>query len=368
MGTRPPALVVLALVGLALAIGTPAASAHAPSGPDGLTSQVHADVPAEPPRIDAVAVQDGVLYVRSDDEPFNRAFDPATETLRLVAIPPKKRDAITPVTTSCIATDPDVCYRAVPRSTAIEESADGGATWSRAWGLARADLEGLARARSVDVEFDPSDFRISSVAVASTADGYVVLAAAEYDGLVMRHEDGTWERIGFADGRVPALDADPTLLRSYPQVWALGAFCLLLALYTEARGMRGRSPGRFVVGTVFLILGVLAAAVAILGNRVQPWSEAFFIAAFMLGMGAVFAVAATLLGAALSAGSPGSRFPSALGLAVLGSVAVWATTTLIPTPPAGGSWAVHIAVGTVTLGAFAVGGMHLMRRGEPAAA
>ena len=353
------------LVGLALAVGAPAASAHASSPPIGPAGRVGTDVPAPLPQIDAVAVSGGVLYVRNAEEPFSQVFDPATETLSLVAIPPGKRDALTPVSQSCLAEDPRICYWTVPGRLAIAESGDGGETWTVAWQVTEADRERIARSYSAVYDLGPGDFFISSLAVASSADGYVVLASAEYDGLVLRRADGTWERIGFADGRLPALDWDPRLWQPYPVVLAIGAFCLLLVAYTEARAARGRNRGLVAVSRSLLVAGLLLAMIVVSSNHVGANGDTQPDARFGESVLAFFALAATCTGAALRAALPGSRFPAVLGLATLGALAVWVATDLAPSPRPGETWWLPGTIAVFIVITCAIFGVRLLRRGEP---
>jgi hypothetical protein len=349
------------LVVLALAVGAPAASAHASSPQSHPASRAGFDMPPPPPRVDAVAVQGGVLYVRFDESEFNQVFDPATESLRYVTMTPGERNPITPVTESCVVSNPHICYGSVAHRLAIDESIDGGSTWSTAWEVSEPDRVILAH--NYDAVRLPGELFISSVAVAETIDGYVVLAAAGADGLVVRHEDGTWERIGLTTGRVPALGADPWLWKPYPVVWAFVAFCLLLVVFGEARGLRDRYAARVAFGWLLSALGLLLAYWVARMNGVGPKGDTLPDAAFWESAEATIALVLTLAGVAVADGALGALYARALALAVVGSLIAWKAAALALDP--GHSLWNAGWVAALVVAEFAIIGAYLMRLGKP---
>ena len=99
-------------------------------------------------------------------------------------------------TTACVPSAPRHCFHIVRGRLAVQESLDGGSTWADSWSvppgrqrfLARAYPEGQPDGRSVGA---------GAVAVLPLGDQYLVAVAIGRDGILERHPDGRWERIGF---------------------------------------------------------------------------------------------------------------------------------------------------------------------------
>lgn len=94
----------------------------------------------------------------------------------------------------CVPGKPRVCYRATHDGIGVEASEDGGDTWRLEWGLSDAQVGDLNRQYNAAY----GTARTDSVGVFLTESGYMVVAGNGADGLAIRHEDGTWERTGFA--------------------------------------------------------------------------------------------------------------------------------------------------------------------------
>jgi len=97
---------------------------------------------------------------------------------------------------ACVPADPRHCYRTVPGRLAVEESVDGGGTWTGAWSISPGRLRFLQRAYPGH-RADLTDVTATAVGVLPVGSRYLVAVAAGRDGVLVRHLDGRWERIGF---------------------------------------------------------------------------------------------------------------------------------------------------------------------------
>jgi hypothetical protein len=102
----------------------------------------------------------------------------------------------TPTQSACVPADPDRCYRTVPDRMAIEQTDDGGVTWVGAWSISPDRQRFLSRAYPGH-RLDGSDVAAESLGVLPVGAGHIVVVAAGRDGVVLRHPDGRWQRIGF---------------------------------------------------------------------------------------------------------------------------------------------------------------------------
>ncbi|HEX5542704.1 MAG TPA: hypothetical protein VFX60_14280, partial [Micromonospora sp.] len=100
----------------------------------------------------------------------------------------------------CVPDQPSRCYRAVPGHLRVEETRDGGATWSTSWQVPDDRRGYLARQYS---GLGDVDEYLSSRAllVHPVPGGHVVIVANGRDGYALRDTAGRWERIGFGADR-----------------------------------------------------------------------------------------------------------------------------------------------------------------------
>lgn len=155
----------------------------------------------------------------------------------------------------CAPAAPDVCYRPMSGHLGVERSDDGGITWSTDWSVPDDVREVLAR-RYLSHP-DPEQLRTLGVAVLEVGEGHVVVAANGRDGVAVRHEDGSWERLGFVgccdepgQTAVVALPGTPEELlvpaaAAWPAAGAAAAgltFVVLALVLPERRPRAPRSP------------------------------------------------------------------------------------------------------------------------------
>ena len=91
-------------------------------------------------------------------------------------------------TTACLVVDSTHCFR-IDGTMKVQESSDGGHTWSVAWELEPGRAFFIERAFSTS--HDPYD--IGTFDILST-DGRIVLVATGEEGVLRRSADGTWDR------------------------------------------------------------------------------------------------------------------------------------------------------------------------------
>lgn len=96
----------------------------------------------------------------------------------------------------CVPAEPRHCYRTVPERLAVQQSVDGGSTWTDAWSISPGRQRFLGRAYPGHRP-DSTDVAARGLGILPVGDQYVVVVAAGRDGVVVRHPDGRWERIGF---------------------------------------------------------------------------------------------------------------------------------------------------------------------------
>ena len=97
---------------------------------------------------------------------------------------------------ACVPADPSRCYRTVPGRLAVEQTDDAGASWNTAWSISPGRQKFLARAYP-GWGGRASHVAAESVGVLPVGRRHVVVVTADLEGVVLRHPDGRWERIGF---------------------------------------------------------------------------------------------------------------------------------------------------------------------------
>ncbi|GIG20996.1 hypothetical protein Cch01nite_17200 [Cellulomonas chitinilytica] len=196
-------------------------------------------------------------FESADGEAWEQVDDGTALRSRLDLLDPAGLDA-------CVPGDKRVCYTPVGRLQ-VGRSTNGGRSWTVDWAVPDEDLAELA------ARFDPpvGELATHRVAVLPTADGYRVYAANGGDGLAVRHEDGTWERLGYPflrDVNLVPLPSEPTRM-TYPLppgmlVGSVAAVVVVLA--AGRRPDRYLGAGRVVAGLLLLVasgallVGILA--------------------------------------------------------------------------------------------------------------
>lgn len=215
---------------------------------------------------DMLAVREGFAprwHVSTDGTEWERldARDASGELTR------KFDEAGGTLTQVCAPAAPLECFRAGD-GLGVDRSSDGGASWVADWSVPEDVVAELAERYRPRVD----RIRTAGVAIWPTAEGFQVWAANGGDGLAVRHEDGTWERLGFVYHADPApvvpLPGEPTTI-SYPVfrglpygVIAAAVVCLLASAGTRRRVDVARSES----GTTLNFLGVVFAALAAAAN------------------------------------------------------------------------------------------------------
>lgn len=144
--------------------------------------------------------------------------------------------AAMPKVEDCAATD---CFRVVAGRLAVQESSDGGTTYTVAWELPAARYDELVAA------YDGLRPESTSVVVRRTAQGAVVFVANGPDGLLYRDATGVWVRKGVPRGGEGWYFDEPARLSTDPPPTDIGpyaggtVFVILLffgALFMHLRG------------------------------------------------------------------------------------------------------------------------------------
>ncbi|MEV6931095.1 hypothetical protein AB0M46_42300 [Dactylosporangium sp. NPDC051485] len=134
-----------------------------------------------------------------------------------------------PRTRSCAG---DACYRVVGDRLRVDESKDGGGTFTTAWQVEGADYDALVRAYP-DLG-DPARHLVSRSVVAHPAGGgQVVYVANGRDGLLRRAPDGRWTRLGGPDSGEGCCFFDPVpRLASQPPPFDPGPYVIVAVALT----------------------------------------------------------------------------------------------------------------------------------------
>jgi hypothetical protein len=163
-------------------------------------------------------------------------------------------------TRACLPGDPRHCFRTVPERLAVQETTNGGTTWTDAWSITPDRQRFLSRAYP-ESRRDGSDVAAQSLGILPLdANGtrFVVAVAAGRDGILVRHDDGRWERIGFptAESRDLGIGAP----RQAPGLTAPGERIAAEYLYAALPVTLGLLLGGFAAATRPRRLWSLAAA------------------------------------------------------------------------------------------------------------
>ncbi|GAT69025.1 hypothetical protein PS9374_04691 [Planomonospora sphaerica] len=207
-----------------------------------------------------------------------------------------------PVTRSCVPGDPAHCYRVVPPRLAVDESRDGGRTWTTVWGVSKGREELLER--TVTEHLGPGAWQGSqAIVVHPVAGGHVVVAANGSDGIAVRDADGAWRRFGFsaggfsAEGAAPLDSANVNLTAEYVMGSFAGLFVFLAGVATARRGGLDED-GPAATAYVLAAVGFFVAA---MGVSDDGFLSPLFVAA---GIGCAVASLVNAAIALLPAGRP----------------------------------------------------------------
>ncbi|GIH62467.1 hypothetical protein [Microbispora siamensis] len=205
-----------------------------------------------------------------------------------------------PATRACVPADPRRCYRVIPGRLGVEQTADGGATWTVAWEISRGRQGWLDRVYENPDSLGKRSGPAASLAVAVQAvpGGHVVAVANGTDGVALRDVSGRWRRLGFPE-YVPEralLSEDAAAPLASPGEWidtelgvaVLVALAVLLAALGTTAGAR-RWPVRFWICAAIMWTSVLLVVTAD-GMITGLISLALFVPMFAVGTAGVLAV------------------------------------------------------------------------------
>lgn len=224
--------------------------------------------------VDGAVYYGGVARLATSDGVTWAELEPQETTTSVATGSPLGSGAT--AVSACVPSEPKVCYRALSDHLGVERSADGGATWAVDWSVPD-DVRAVLAGRYLSSPA-PTTLSTVGVAVLTTDDGHVVVAANGRDGVAVRHEDGVWERVGFLGCcdepdqtsvvALPGAD-DEVLVRTVP-VWPLaGTVGTTVAFVMLAWALRGRRPAR---------PQVIGARVSAPSARTWVWRRAASIA------------------------------------------------------------------------------------------
>jgi hypothetical protein len=162
----------------------------------------------------------------------------------------------------CFPEVPEHCFR-IDGEALVEETTDGGSSWTVAWQLPAGREAFLERSgRGCDV------YRVAAVdlLVTDASDPFVLVAMAD-DGLLRRHPDGTWERdvLGIA---APLADANAGIETEWFAGLAVALGAIPVLTLRAERVISGGSAAPMGVGRP-LGLGLLTLAAALSAVRVS---------------------------------------------------------------------------------------------------
>ncbi|WP_432932755.1 hypothetical protein ACQPZZ_15820 [Microbispora sp. CA-135349] len=150
--------------------------------------------PFIPPSAVHVEAHDAVIVVYTNGYPRSGvATSDQGRTWHRWTSPPAEKSSRT---TACVPGEPRRCYRVVPPLLLVEQSDNGGATWTTAWEVPAARRHYMYR--NLDTyEGDRADRAESmAVAVLPVPGGHLVAVANGRDGVALRDVAGRWHRLG----------------------------------------------------------------------------------------------------------------------------------------------------------------------------
>ncbi|MEV7801326.1 hypothetical protein AB0O28_00065 [Microbispora sp. NPDC088329] len=212
---------------------------------------------------------------------------------------PSSSPSLSPATRACVPADPKHCYRVTSGRLRVEETADGGATWTVAWEISSGRQGWLDRAYGNPDPLGERSDRAASVAVAVQAvpGGHVVAVANGTDGVALRDVSGRWRRLGFplhGAERAPLSEDAAAPLASPGErigtelgVAVLVALVALLAALGTTTGAR-RWPVRFCVFAAIMWVSVLLFATA--QGMAALFSLVYSVPLFVIGAVGVLTV------------------------------------------------------------------------------
>ncbi len=321
--------------------------------PAAIVATTATSMAAEDPSATQIAVLDGAVVAGTDEHP--RTWITSTDGVTWTLVPADRVEQLTDQlddaggtsTTDCLRTRPDTCFRVVPGRLAVEASEDGGETWEVDWEVADSTRDVLAR-RFVGA--GPSTLHTRGVAILPTASGFRVYAANAMDGLAVRHENGSWERLGFtpfpgwAETVEPLPRAEEGL--AVPWAWHFGVLSgaiALVALAEAGRSPRTRERWRYALAVpTWAVGGLFLAASLALNPRAVGGRGPFFAGLF--NSAGWLAVVLLLIGAAVLL-SFGTGVTGRAGMATFGYAGALGVVTGVATAVTDGPPSVRLAVG-----------------------
>ncbi|WP_433351553.1 hypothetical protein ACQP25_00740 [Microtetraspora malaysiensis] len=172
-----------------------------------------------------------------------------------------------PQSSACVPGEQAHCYRIRPGLLGVEETTDGGNTWSTSWAVSSGRRHWLDRTyQNSDPQGLPSDLAASrALAVQAVPGGtgaHIVVVANGPDGVAIRDASGLWQRLGFVDDGGFSARAAAPLTNPGEQIddelWIavlLAITVLLVGLVVD--GFLARAPVAFGVAGLLLWIGLL---------------------------------------------------------------------------------------------------------------
>ncbi|GLX02227.1 hypothetical protein [Microtetraspora sp. NBRC 16547] len=263
---RPPVRLPQAVLIVPVAMFAATATGAMPRPPSATAVEVQErDIVVRLHPLDTVASTDGgVTWRKTDGGVAWRKTDGGVAWRKWDASPPE-----TVQSTACVPGDQAHCYRIVPGLLQVEESADGGNTWTTAWQISPGRQEWLDRVYRVPSEGTEVD-HANSLALAVQAvpdDGgaHIVVVANGRDGVAVRDPSGRWQRLGLTpDGGLSAKSA-PSLTdpgsRIDGEMWvAILVAVIVLLIGLALDGCVEEWPAGFPFAGLVLWVGLLGIA------------------------------------------------------------------------------------------------------------
>jgi hypothetical protein len=173
-----------------------------------------------------------------------------------------------PVTEQCApAPATRECYRVVPSHLRVEQSRDGGATWSVSWEITDRQRDLLAH-RYPEIANVSTDLASRALAISARPGGYVVVVANGRDGLAVRDVGGEWRRTGVETSSQGSFNNPPQPLDRTPAGLLLAAVlaALLAGLITAGIAVGGAAVTRKTALVVFSTLLAVTAPLALFAS------------------------------------------------------------------------------------------------------